>query len=116
MRAIFGLPVPPRHQRPPTQLQPDPNATIIISSDSYGDEQRDPEPAPELPVVDVVDLAESFDELPEINPPQQQQLPVHETPLREAFVLLNRLQEQPPARPLIPPPEPVPEVDWAAVY
>ena len=53
----------PRVPRPP-QLAPD--KPIIISPDSSDEE--DHEAAPELPLVaDVVDLAESYEELPDIN-------------------------------------------------
>lgn len=71
------------------QQQPDPNAPIIISYKSSGDEQQNPELVPEMPMVDVVDLAESDEELPDIDPPHQLPLPVGA--LVEAFMLLHRL-------------------------
>lgn len=43
-------------------------------------------------VAEIVDLAESFDELPDLDPPQlQEQLPLPQLVLRQAFVLLERL-------------------------
>ena len=107
-----------------------------MSSDTSGDNL--PEPAPLRPIV-LVDLDSSVESLPNIDPRPQFQLPVeplvdlghlnitaefppplqHRT-LREAYMLLSRLQ-LPPLQPLTPPPEfplhpltPPPEqqVDW----
>ena len=61
----------------------------------------------------IVDLAESFKELPDLD--HQPQLPLPQLALQEAFVLLHHLQEpqpQEPACPLTPLPEQVPEVYW----
>ena len=113
MREVLGLPVQHRRRRPAQQPRPDPNAPIVLSSD-------DDLPLPEPPLID---LDSSIDSLPNIDPRPQFQLPVeplvdlgplditldyppplqHQT-LREAYVLLQRLQ-LPPLQPITPPPE-----------
>ena len=116
MREVLGLPLQHRRRRR-QQQQPrvDNREPIVLSSDSSGEE-------PELQPV-VVNLDSSLESLPNIDPRPQFQLPVEppqelghlnitlEFPpplqhqaLREAFVLLSRLQ-LPPLQPLTPPPE-----------
>ena len=119
-------------QQPPGRFRRVPNPPpavelpVVLSSDASGDEQR--EQAPERPIV-LVDLDSSVETLPDIDPTPQHQLPalpcepwpqLEHRVLREAYVLLERLQ-LPPLQPPTPPPElelrpeeplPVLEIDW----
>ena len=136
MREVLGLlPRRRRRQQPPPRA--DPAAPIVLSSDTSSENL----PLPQQQVV-LVDLDSSIETLPDIDSRPQHQLPVQqlvepvsdqsledlditrEFPpplqhqvLREAYVLLQRLQ-LPPLQPLTPPPErpltqpPVQEVDW----
>ena len=80
----------------------------MLSSDTSAEELPVP-PVFQQPAVVVVNLDSSIDELPDLNVTQEFPLPLHHQVLREAYVLLERLQD-PPQRPLTPPPEL--EVDW----
>ena len=63
MCEYFGLPVPQRIPRAPKPQQPAPEEPIVISSDSSEEEQQEPPPAQQ--VVEVVDLEQTLDELPD---------------------------------------------------
>ena len=108
LREFFGLPVPKRQQHPPVPLPQNPNEPIVRSSDTSHDDQQLPEQAPIPDAVDLVNLAESFDELPDLEPPPQHY--IQPVALRKAFVILERydrpLPPQPlqPACPMTPPP------------
>ena len=128
MREVLGLLPQHRRRRPPQPPRVDPEATIVLSSDTSVDDLTLPDPEPQPPVVD---LDSSLESLPNIDPRPQHQLPVLSLPgellpplqhcvLREACVLLERLQ-LPPLQPLTPPPElqqrpltplPVLHIDW----
>ena len=138
MGDFFQLPQPRRERRPVPPPRVDRNPVVIVLSDTYLDDAT--VAPPQRPPV--VDLDSSLETLPDIDPRPQHQLPVEplfdpgpldittEFPpplqhqaLREAYVLLNRLQ-LPPLQPLTPPPElpvghltppPEPEADWAAL-
>ena len=101
---------------------------IVLSSDTSGDDL--PNIGQQRP-IELVDLDSSLETLPDIDPRPRHQLPVPSLPsellpplqhrvLREAYVLLERLQ-LPPLQPLTPPPElqqhpltplPVLHIDW----
>ena len=137
MKQFLGIPVaPPRRRLQRPQRQPQQPLEIVISDTS---EEDVPPPIPQL---EVVDLDSSLESLPNIDPRPQWQLPEqplqdlgplnitaellpplnHQT-LREAVVLLQRLQVPPlqtitpppelPPRPLTPPPEQA--VEWDLV-
>ena len=137
MREVLGLPVQHRRRRPPQQLRPDPNDPIVLSSDDDLPVPEPPlidldssiDSLPDIdPIIDQRPLDSSLDSLPNIDPRPQFQLPVeplvdlgplnitidyppplqHQT-LREAYVLLQRLQ-LPPFQPITPPPEHPPRV------
>ena len=117
MREVLGLPLQRRRCRPPQPPRVAPNALVVLSSDSSSEDL----PLPPLPPV--VDLDSSIESLPNIDQHPQFQLPVeplidlgplditselspplqHQT-LREAYILLQRLQ-LPPLQPITPPPE-----------
>ena len=75
MREVLGLPQPNRRRRPPPQ-RADPNAPIVLSSDSSAEDLTLPKPAPQQPIV-LVDLDSSLESLPDIDPRPQFQLPVN---------------------------------------
>ena len=110
--AYCGVPQsPPRRRRRVEPSRPVVELPIVLSSDTSGDDL--PEPAPQQPIV-LVDLDSSLETLPDIDPRPQCQLPVeplcdlgplditlefppplqHQT-LKEAYVLLSRLQLPP---------------------
>ena len=135
-----GVRVQPQQRR--LRLVPRPVAPdlpIVLSSDTSGEDLPQPEQLLQEDVVINIDTSE--DELPNIDPRPQHQLPVlplvdlgHldvtyelEPPLehqclREAYVLLRRLQE-PQLRPVTPPPErpqrdqtpPLDQEDWVVL-
>ena len=114
VRDYFGLPQPQRPCRAPVPRQEDP--IIVLSSDTSADNL----PPPRQPDVVQLDFDSSIDELPNIDPRPQHQLPVRERLVQPAYVLLERLQLpveqlpqlQQPQRPQMPPPEVEPEIDW----
>lgn len=87
MCLFFNLTVWRREWRHPVPQRLDPDPPIIIPSDSSGDEEE--QPPTDHQVAEVVDLSESFDELPDLNLPQ---LPLLHLVLQQAFVQqkLNR--------------------------
>lgn len=99
---------PPRRRRQPLPQPPAIELPIIISSDESADDLPEP---PQQPPVVVVDLKSSLDELPDLDITQEFP-PLEHQVFREAYVLLERLQDQ-SQRPLTPPPET--EVDWAGL-
>ena len=138
MREFFQLPQPRRPRRAATPPRVDRTPIVVVSSDtSLSDAEVAP---PEQPPV--IDLDSSLESLPNIDPRPQFQLPVERLvdlgpldvtavlspqlqnqTLREAYVLLQRLQV-PPLQPLTPPPElpprdltPQPDqaVDWVGL-
>ena len=96
----------------------DPDLSIVLSSDTSGEDLSQPEQL--QPGHVVVNIDSSADELPNIDPRPQHQLPVRERLAQRAYVLLERLrlpleqlpQLQQPQQPPTPPPEVEPEVDW----
>ena len=130
MRDYFGLPQPRRVQRVAAQPRVDPALPVIeLVETSFEDVDQPPLTPPRV----LVKLDSSLESLPNIDPRPQWQLPVeplrylgpldimaecqpplqHQV-LREACVLLQRLQA-PPLRTITPPPElPYPQhpVDW----
>ena len=135
--AYCGVPQQPARQHRQVEPQrPAVELPVVLSSDTSGDNL--PEPQQQRPIV-LVDLDSSIESLPDIDPRPQCPLPVEplvdlghlditvEFPppiqhrmLREAYVLLSRLQLPPlqlvapppefPLRPPTPPPEQ--RVDW----
>ena len=119
MREFFELPQPRRHRRAPVPPRVDLNQIVVVPSDSSAEDIQHLV----LEHPPVVDLDSSLESLPNIDPRPQFQLPVellvelghlnitaefapplqHQA-LREAYVLLHRLQ-LPPLQPLTPPPE-----------
>ena len=120
MRDFFGLPQPRRVQRvvpqprinPPPEVidildttteevdhQPPEHQNVLVQLNSSNDSlpNIDPRPQWQLPVEPLVDLG-PLDVTAECRPPLQHQV------LREACLLLQRLQA-PPLRPITPPPE-----------
>ena len=137
MKQFLGLPVaPPRRRLPRPQHQPQQPSVVVLSDTSEEDVP------PLIPQPEVVDLDLSIESLPNIDPRPQWQLPeqplqdlgplditaellpqLHHQTLREAVVLLQRLQV-PPLQKITPPPElpprdltPPPEqaVEWDVV-
>ena len=133
MRHFFGLPQPRRVQRvvPQPRINQPPEVIIILDTSTEEDVEQPQEHRGVL-----VELDSSADSLPNIDPWPQWQLPVkplldlgpldvtsecrlplqHQV-LREACVLLQRLQV-PPLRTITPPPElppPQQEQDWVEV-
>ena len=105
LREFFGLPMPPRRQCPVAPQRLIREEPVVLSSDTSLDDKQ-PEQAPVPEAVDLVDLAESFDKLPGLNPPLQHY--IKQASLREAYIILERfddplLQPAQPARPLMPP-------------
>ena len=116
-------PEQPRRRRRVERPQPVVDRPIVVSSETSADDIR----APILAQPMVIDLDSSVESLPNIDPRPQFQLPVEhlvdlghldvtvEFPplqhqvLREAYVLLERLQ-LPPLQPLTPPPELEPRI------
>ena len=118
MREVLGLPPLCRNRRPLPAPRVDPAAPIVLSSDEE-------QPPPQHPFVDLDSYLES---LPNIDPRPLFQLPVQPLPdlgplnisldfipplqhhtLREACVVLQRLQ-LPPLVPITPPPEFAPQL------
>ena len=99
-KLFLGIPL--LHRAPLVRLPqpPRPDERTVLSSDS-----SDKEPQPwEQPrrVVEVVDLAQSFDELPDLVPMFQTDYQLPEAQLLEACVLLEHLlepQEEPVEEP-----------------
>ena len=119
--AYCGVPPQPRLRRQSRPPQPPVEQPVLISSDTSVDDL--PQLGPQQPAVEVIDLESTLEDLGDLDittefpPPHQHQV------LREAYVLLHRLQ-LPQARPLTPPPElpphqltPPPEqgVDWVGL-
>ena len=124
--------VPPRQPRRRREVQqqqlPEVEQPLVLSSDTSGDNLGNPVQQGQ---VEVINLDSSLETLPDIDPRPQHQIPVLRLPedflpplqhqvLREAYVLLERLQ-LPPLQPLTPPPEleprpvsplPVLNIDW----
>ena len=128
MRDLLRIPQPRRQQRAHVPRQVGPELVVIVSSDTSADDLPEPPPP-------IIDLDSSLESLPNIDPRPQFQLPIqplqdlghqditqefppplqHQT-LREAYVLLQRLQ-LPPLQPITPPPELpprtlTPKPDW----
>ena len=105
------MPVQPRRSCPRVLQPPEVEQPIIVSSDTSADSL--PPLEPRQPAI--MDLDSSAEDLPDIDPrPEFPRLLQHQV-LREAYVLLERLQEpqQQPKRPPTPPVEP--EVDCAGL-
>ena len=118
--AYCGVPQEPvRRRRRVEPQRPAVNLPVVLSLDTSGDDL--PVPEQQGPIV-LIDLDSSIESLPNIDPRPQFQLPVeplvdlghldvtlelqplqHQV-LREAYVLLERLQ-LPPLQPMTPPPE-----------
>ena len=115
MREVLVLPIQQRRRRPPQLPRPDPNAPIVLSSDSSAEDTEppplvidldssldslpniDPRPQFQLPIVPIVDLAplnSSLDSLPNIDPRPQFQLPLE--PLVDLGPLDITLEYPPP--------------------
>ena len=132
MQEFFELSHPQRPRRAVVPPWVDPNPIVVVSSDTSTEDLTLPDPEPQQ---QVIDLDSSLQSLPNIDPRPQFQLPLQQPAaigvvrdqsledlgplditqefppplqhqeLREAYVLLSRLQ-RPPLRPLTPPPEP----------
>ena len=128
-------PAPPRRRRRVEQPRPVVNQLIVLSSDTSAEEivlpGREQQPI-------VLDLDSSLESLPKFDPRPQHQLsvqplvdldvtyelqpPLQHQCLREAYVLLRRLQV-PPLQPVTPPPElpqrhqtpPLDQEDWVVL-
>ena len=113
--AYCGVPAQPRRRRAPVPPREDPDPVIVASSDTSAEDL----PPQQLPrEVVLLDIDSSVDELPDIDPRAQPQLPQRRHLLRNAYILLGRLQEPLPQaalRPLTPPPEVEPDVDWVVL-
>ena len=108
-----GVPAQPRRRRAPVPRHEDPDPVIVVSSDTSAEDL----PPQQLPrEVAIMEIDSSVNELPDIDPRPQHQLPLRLHLLQNAYVLLKRLQESFPQaapRPLTLLPEVEPEVDWA---
>ena len=119
MREFFELPQPRRNRRPIVPPLVDPNPIVVVSSDTSAEDIQVPIPVQQP----VIDLDSSLESLPNIDHRPQFQLtveplvdlghlditvefplPLQHQALREAYVLLHRLQ-LPPMQPLTQPPE-----------
>ena len=88
IRDHFGLPQPQRPRRAPVPRHEDRDPVLVLSSDTSAE---DLQPPPQQQEVVQLVIDSSIDELPDIDLRPQQQLPVRERLVQQAYVLLERL-------------------------
>ena len=86
LKEFFGVPVLQRNCRPrrPAPLPEPP--IVILSGESFDEE------APAEPRVVIVDLSETYEELPDLNPAPRRAT-LQQAALRQAYVVLRRLDD-----------------------
>ena len=84
-----GVPAQPRRRRQPAPPREEVNPVIVVSSDTSA---KDLPPPPQQQEEVQLDFDSLIDELPNIDPRPQHQLPVRQQVMQRAYVLMEWLQ------------------------